>query len=113
VLIFLSGDPGKDPYPPPDAAKESALPVMGDVKHTPTIEILPEPERPVPTKNPFESPGAFSSSLRLTGIISGSTGSSAAIVVAGDRSYIVQVGDEIGKTGWSVTEINSWRSKKR
>jgi hypothetical protein len=108
LLILFSGGSGEDTYTPPDTVGGSAIPVMGDAEQTPTIEILPETERAVPEKDPFGSSGVFygPNSFRLTGIISSSSGTSAAIIVAGNRSFILQAGDLIGETDWSIAEIS-------
>jgi len=109
LLILFSGGSGEDTYLPPDTVGSSAIPVMGDAGQTPTIEILPETERAVPEKDPFGSSGVLygPDSFRLTGVISSSTGTSAAIIVAGNASFILQHGDLIGETDWRIAEINS------
>jgi hypothetical protein len=105
VFVLTSGTPDAEPSA---SSGGEAVPAIGDVKETPTIEILPETERVVPEKDPFGSSGvlAGSDAFVLTGIISSSGGLSTAIIKAGDSSFVVQAGDAVGDSDWSVSEIN-------
>jgi hypothetical protein len=104
VLVLVSGSPETEP---PAASDSDAVPAVGDVKETPTIEILPETERADPEKDPFGSSGmlAGADSFVLAGIVASDGGVSSAIIQAGDASYVVKTGDAIGESDWSVAEI--------
>ena len=108
LSVVLSGQSPGNTYDPPVVKGSGAAPsAEGDGK-TPTVEVLPETERAVPEKDPFDYSGEASgmNSFRLMGIVSNSAGTSAAIITFGGNSYIVQEGDPIGETAWKAAVIN-------
>lgn len=74
------------------------------------IYVLPIKERaadniPVAGKDPFSSGGT--SALYLGGIMYNPDGTSNAIILSAEKSYVVLQNEIIGKTGWMVTEITA------
>ncbi|MEG1862252.1 MAG: hypothetical protein RR198_01460 [Oscillospiraceae bacterium] len=99
----------------PKAAKETDLPVDGansgvssqvEAGDAVNVEVLPQTERTFGedgAKNPFKTEDL--STVLLTGIIETSNGRMTAIVETGNASYIVNTGDVVKDSNWTVETI--------
>lgn len=92
------------------AVKSPAEKIPADVTGD-YIYVLPIKERPADNILPADDKDPFSGSgtpaLYLGGIIYNPDGKSNAVILTADKSYVVQQGDLIGKTGWVVNEITA------
>lgn len=84
---------------------DSSVPALGGENY---VYVLPmaerEAEESVKTgKNPFTTTGL--SPVVLDGVMYNPDGTSFAILKSSNKTYVKSVGEEIGETGWTLSEI--------
>lgn len=84
---------------------DASVPVSGDENY---VYVLPMAEREAGDenssgKNPFNATGL--SPVILVGVMYNPEGASYAILKSSSKTYVKSVGDEIGDTGWTLTDI--------
>lgn len=107
IILILSNLGAEDPAPSDGPAVAAGGIVTPSPENSPTIEVLPETERILPEQDPFGSDASIGANeIVLMGIVSNSDGVSTAIIKAGGSSYIVETGDLLGDSPWSVKGIS-------
>ncbi|HPT86113.1 MAG TPA: hypothetical protein PK778_09000 [Bacillota bacterium] len=86
---------------------EPILPVSGNENY---VYVLPMSEREASPaeksgKNPFATAGVGISPVALEGVMYNPDGTSYAILKSSNATYVKTVGEEIGDTGWVLSEI--------